>query len=319
MSIGALLAMPAAEGLFRRAILQSGGPHAVMSAASAEKVARRFAEKLGVPPRREAIAAVSDKCFLTMQTELKQEIIAHPDPECWGAEVVATSTPFHTVVDGEILPLEPIARIAEGSSANVDVIAGSNAEEWRLFVVSDGLLAGITDETLLGPVAIHGYRCLAAYGVDPKKALAAYRATYPGASPLDVLAAVETDWWCRMSAIRLAEARVGQTASTFMYEFAWPSPAAGGVMGACHALEIPFVFDTLEKGVGQMMGPLLGPAPPQALADAMHKAWIEFAVSGNPGWPQYDRPRRATMRFDATSRVVDDPRSWERQQWESVR
>ena len=104
-----------------------------------------------------------------------------------------------------------------------------------------------------------------------------------------------------------------------MYEFAWPSPAAGGVMGACHALEIPFVFDTLDKGTGQMMGPLLGPAPPQSLADKMHKAWVAFARTGTPGWPRYATSHRATMRFGATSSVVDDPRSWERELWEGVR
>ena len=134
-----------------------------------------------------------------------------------------------------------------------------------------------------------------------------------------MLAAVETDWWCRIPAIRLAEARVGQPGSTFVYEFAWPSPAGGGLFGACHALEIAFVFDTLDKGANQMLGPLLGPAPPQRLADAMHKAWVAFAASGDPGWPKYDRARRATMRFGETSGVVDNPRSWERRLWEGIR
>jgi para-nitrobenzyl esterase len=170
-----------------------------------------------------------------------------------------------------------------------------------------------------GPVATQGFKCLAAYGLDPAKALAAYRAKVPGASAADVLAAVETDWWCRMPAIRLAEARLNAPGATYMYEFAWPSPAGGGLMGACHALEIPFVFDTLDKGAQQMLGPMLGEAPPQALADAMHKAWIAFATTGDPGWPRYDSGRRATMRFDAASRVVDDPRAWERALWAGVR
>jgi carboxylesterase type B len=99
-----------------------------------------------------------------------------------------------------------------------------------------------------------------------------------------------------------------------MYEFAWPSPG----LGAVHALEIPFVFDTLNKDL-PLLGPLLGPNPPQELADAMHAAWISFATNGDPGWPAYDLGRRATMRFDTTSQVVDDPRSWERALWEGVR
>ena len=73
-----------------------------------------------------------------------------------------------------------------------------------------------------------------------------------------------------------------------MYEFAWPSPAFGGMLGACHGLEIPFVFDTLDLGSRQMLGGLLGPNPPQTLATEMHDAWVRFVASGQPGWPRYD-------------------------------
>ena len=103
-----------------------------------------------------------------------------------------------------------------------------------------------------------------------------------------------------------------------MYEFAWRSPVFGGMFGACHALEIPFVFDTLDLGPAQMQGSLLGDEPPQAVADAMHGAWVAFAATGDPGWPRYDLDRRATMRFDTVSEVVDDPRSFERALWADV-
>jgi para-nitrobenzyl esterase len=318
MSIGSLLAMPSARGLFKRAILQSGGPHAVMSAATAEKMAHHFAKKLGVATTRDEIASVPTDRFLAAQTQLKEDIIARPDPERWGAEVVATIMPFHPAVDGAIIPAPPIDRIAAGAGADVDVIAGSNKQDWKLFVIANGLTGKLTDEILLGPVATHGFMCLAAYGLPPESALTAYRARDPGLSPSGLLAAVQTDWWCRMPAIRLAEARLRAAGSTFMYEFAWPSPFGGGLFGACHGLEIPFVFDTLDKGPTQMIGPMLGDAPPQALADAMHKSWIAFAARGDPGWPKYTRDR-AVMRFDAASRVVDDPYAWERAQWDGVR
>ena len=100
-----------------------------------------------------------------------------------------------------------------------------------------------------------------------------------------------------------------------MYEFAWRSPQFDGLLGACHALEIAFVFDTLGNGTA----PLLGPNPPQQLADTMHAAWVAFATSGDSGWPQYALSRRATMRFDTTLEVMDDPRSAERALWEGVR
>jgi carboxylesterase type B len=100
-----------------------------------------------------------------------------------------------------------------------------------------------------------------------------------------------------------------------MYEFAWHSPQFGGRLGACHALEIGFVFDTLGCGTE----PLLGPDPPQQLANAMHACWVEFAAQGVCGWPKYDFLRRATMRFDISSEVVDDPRSVERMLWHGHR
>ena len=99
-----------------------------------------------------------------------------------------------------------------------------------------------------------------------------------------------------------------------MYEFAWASPG----LGAVHALEVPFVFDTAVTDA-PLFGPLLGSEPPQQLARKMHAAWLAFAATGDPGWPKYDPGRRATMRFDADSRVVEDPRQWERNLWKTLR
>ena len=104
-----------------------------------------------------------------------------------------------------------------------------------------------------------------------------------------------------------------------MYEFAWRSPEFNVLVGACHGLEIAFVFDTLDKGFKPVLGPLLGADPPQHLADTMHARWVAFASNGDCGWPKYDLSRRATMFFDATSEVVDDPRSGERKLWAGVR
>jgi para-nitrobenzyl esterase len=130
---------------------------------------------------------------------------------------------------------------------------------------------------------------------------------------------VLTDWWIRVPAVRLADAHAAVPAGTFMYEFAWPSPAFGGRLGACHGLEIPFVFDTLDLGHTQMLGGALGDEPPQELADFMHAAWVDFAARGDPGWPRYDLERWATMRFDVDSSVIDDPYARERELWAGVR
>ena len=222
--------------------------------------------------------------------------------------------PWQPVVDGEVVPGLPIRRIAAGAGDQVDVMVGTNTDDWRLFLALSGAIGQITDEILTGPLSVYGYRALAAYGLPVDTALAAYRRAYPGASPGDLLAAVQTDWWMRIPAIRLAEAHANAASGTYMYEFAWPSPG----LGAVHALEVPFVFDTLGTDA-PLFGPLLGDDPPQELAEPMHAAWVAFASTGDPGWPAYDATRRATMRFDTISQVVDDPRAWERALWEGVR
>jgi carboxylesterase type B len=307
MSVATLLSMPRAEGLFRRAIAQSGATQYEISAATAQRVCERLAEKLGVKATREAIAALPTDQLLAAQLNLRADIAANPDPARWGQEVAVSMMPWHPVVDGDIIPTRPLDRIAAGASAGIDLMVGSTTDEWRLFLVSYGLIDHITDAALAG--------ALAAYGLPVEATLRAYRAAHPGAGAGDLLAALQSDWYIRIPAIRLADTHATGPAATYMYEFAWRSPQFNGRLGACHGLEVPFVFDTLGNGTE----PLLGTNPPQELADAMHAAWVAFAAKGDPGWPKYELKRRATMRFDTTCQVVDDPRSRERSLWEGVR
>jgi carboxylesterase type B len=306
MSVGTLLSMPRAEGLFRRAIAQSGPAHHVISAATARRVGQRLAEKLGVAATREAIAALPLDRLLQAQAELKADLVSHPYPERWGREVVATLLPWQPVVDGDVIAAPPLDRIAAGAGAGFDVMVGTNTDEHRLFLAPGGAIAQVTAEALAGAVA--------AYGLPVEATLTAYREEHRNASAGDLLAAIQTDWYWRIPAIRLADAHAKSDAATYMYEFAWRSPQFNGLLGACHALEIPFVFDILGAGTES----LLGTDPPQQLADTMHAAWVSFATSGDCGWPKYDLSRRATMRFDTMSAVVDDPRSIERALWEGV-
>ena len=306
MSVGTLLAMPRAEGLFRRAICQSGAADRVIPAATALAIGHELAARLGIEATRDAFAALPPDRLLFAAAELKGDLATHPDPSRWGLEVIASMLPWQPVVDGDVIPDRPVDRVAAGAAASVDVMVGSNTDDWTLFVAANGSFERVTEETLTGPVTAHGFETALAYGLSGRD-VDAYRAAYPEAGPGELLAAIETDWWCRLPALRLAEAHAPAPSGTYMYEFAWPAPG----LGACHALEIGFVFDTLDLGLNQMLGPLLAGAP-QALADAMHGAWVAFAATGDPGWPRYEADRRATMRFDTVSRVVDDPRSFER-------
>jgi carboxylesterase type B len=277
----------------------------VISAATAKRVGQQLAARLGVVPSLEAIAAVPMDRLLRVQAELHADVDRHPDPGRWGHEVAVSLMPWQPVIDGDVLPAHPIDRIAAG--AGLDLLVGTNTNEHRMFLVTSGAIDQVTSEALAGVVTT--------YGLPVQPTLAAYRVAHPGAGLGDLLAAIQTDWYWRIPAMRLADAHATTTSTTYMYEFAWHSPQFAGRLGACHALEIPFVFDTLGSGTET----LWGATPPQQLADLMHASWVAFATNGDPGWLRYDLRRRATMRFDAASEVVDDPRSGERELWKGVR
>lgn len=294
MSIGVLLATGRARGLFRRAILQSGACHHFLRPGSAALITARLAAKLGIEPTPEAFASVPLPHLLSVQSELRAEVGARPDPALWG-EAALNMMPFEPVTEGAALP---------GPDCGVDLLVGSNREEYRLFLVPTERLNAFPESRLRAMAA--------AYGLDPDKALPLYRATRSGAVPGELLDAVATDWFYRIPAVRLAESVPG----SFMYEFAWRSPRFGNRLGACHALELGFVFDRLHE---PSYAPMLGARPPQALADAMHGAWVSFAKTGNPGWPAYDTTTRTTMVFAVEPALEDDPRREERLLWEGVR
>ncbi|MHB8296728.1 MAG: carboxylesterase family protein, partial [Acidimicrobiales bacterium] len=377
MSIATLLAMPAAKGLFERAILQSGAPlHA--SPEQAEETYSSFVAALGLD-RSEAARAAS------MLWDLPAEAIVDA--------AMRTSTrnplgiPFQPVLDGTVLPGRALEMIAGGSAAGVALIAGTNAEEMRFFTVGNPDATGFDDERLeaylvrafsaagfeervlppgSGPAPGPGQAAGPAGAPDAAGALlfggpvgadvtelateharehateharemaremaSTYRSARSErgmpAGALDIWVAVETDRLFRLPAVRLAEAQARHGA-VHMYSFDWPSPAFGGVFGACHVLEVPFVFGTLRQ---PLLKALVGADEAAlALSEAMQQRWASFAATGSPGggpgveWPAYDLSSRATMSFSAgpapvgaVERVVRDPYGEERRLWDRV-
>jgi carboxylesterase type B len=138
-------------------------------------------------------------------------------------------------------------------------------------------------------------------------AIEANRAARPGQPGHEAIAAMETDRMFRVPAVRLADAQAAHRGDVWMYRFDWRTPVFGGMIGACHALELPFVFNTLASPLAAMFA---GGEAPQPLADAVHGAWVAFATSGNPGheglppWPRYEPATRLTMLFGTEGTVV---------------
>ena len=135
-----------------------------------------------------------------------------------------------------------------------------------------------------------------------------YRAGFPGAGPDELHEAVNSDWLFRMPSLHLAQAHHDAGARAHLYELTWPAPGLGGILGACHGLDVPLVFGNLDRGQpAALIGD--GPSPgAEALSAQMRAAWTRFAAAGDPGWPAYDSEHRLTQLYDAQPKVAPYPR-----------
>ncbi|WP_062648835.1 carboxylesterase/lipase family protein [Streptomyces maremycinicus] len=259
ISAGVLIAAPQAQGLFRRAVLQSGPPEA-SERDKVRRMVRRMATRLKIPATAEAFAAVDRDLLLRTQGEVGR--LSSP---------VLGGPAFGIVVDGDLVPRDPLRALTDGDAAHgVDLLLGWTRDEYRLWLVPGGLMERVDR---LGPVALAGAMARCHCGHEVPRG---YRTLYPGAGTAEVFGQMVTDNLLRGPLQRLAEARPG---SSYVYEFAWPSLRPG--LGACHALELGFVFDTGETAESAK---LAGGGAPQELADAMHGAWTRFVATGDPGW-----------------------------------
>ncbi len=296
MSVGTLLGVPRADGLFHRAILQSGAASFAAKPSDATAVAERLMETAGVTTVDELVALPVDAVLAAQDQLLAGE--------------GSLELPFRPVIDGGVLPALPIDTIASGATGNVPILVGTNLDETTLFLVLDPTIGDLDEAGLIT-------RAAAMFGDDAAAVVEHYRRNRPDASIRDVLVAITTDSVFRIPSIRLAEAQAAQGRPVFSYLFTWATPAFGGALRSSHALEIPFVFDNLDQpGAGILTG---NGEERAGLATVMHQAWIRFARTGSADWPAYELVERATKIFDGVDHpVVEDPAGDERAIWEGI-
>ena len=310
LSVATLLAVPSAKGLFRRAISQSGGGQHTMSVEQAQRVSSRLGDMLGVPPTKEDFAMLSYEQIVAAQAQLLPGSIDFTTGE--DADPTGGLTVFLPVRDGDLLSAQPVDVLGQGASANVDLLAGTNTQEMNLYYVPTGVVNLMDSDDKVG-ASISGRH------PEPDHLIAVYRASRPGSEPGELFSAIMTDWMFHIPTLRLAEAHAPRAGGTYLYEFAWPSPAYGGKLGACHGLELGFVFDTLDTpGLGGPTG-MVGDNPPRELVRRLHDTWITFATTGDPGWAPFTSGQRSVMHLDNVSEVLTDPIPDERQAWDGAR
>jgi para-nitrobenzyl esterase len=301
--IATLMAMPAARGLFQRAATMSGQQITASGPRVATLRAQTYSQTLGVRPGDvEALRRIDAKRLV--------EAAMAPD-----ATLVGRSLYFGPVLDEVSLPRHPFYPDAPAQSAAIPMIIGNTRDETRAFLGDQPDVHRLSWDDLPTRLLPELH-----VDIDPDSVVATYRRLYPTYSPTDVFFAATTAGRSWRAAIIEAELRAAQGSPVFAYQLNFRSTLEDGRYGAMHTMDIPLVFDNIAQP-----GSLTGTTEDaQKTADQMSDAFIAFAHTGNPNhpaipqWKPYELDTRATLLFDAESRLENDPRGDERKLFAKV-
>jgi para-nitrobenzyl esterase len=289
MSVACLLASPLAEGLFRRGIVQSGHAEMVRPLEQARKLADHLAKALDVPATAEAFRSIPAEDLLAAQEALTVPGGSPDLRDADGFDPGFGLSTFMPLFGDDMLPEHPGRAIESGAGEGVDLIVGSCRDEMALYLVPTGAIDVLTDEQLVA--------MMSKSHPDPLPTLERHGLGQNGRSAGEVAVPALTELVFRAPARRLAEAHQGRT---YCYEFDWRGPLFDGRLGACHGIDLPFVFNNLDVASG-----LVGESAPKGVAELLNQSWVRFAATGDPGWPEYDGGR-AVLHVNSASEVRPD-------------
>jgi len=303
--------MPAAKGLFHKAIVQSAP---LLQPNPTVKSTNDLMMKFGLNTRDiKALQKIKVEEIITTQNEVLAEALEAGENEIMG---------FRPSIDieGGTLPIHPLEALRKGDGKSIELIIGCNEEEGNLFTKFDPKLKRLKAANLEVAVA----RLLKSMNLEGegktliKKYENARKDLLP-IKPMDILNAIWTDYIFRISGIHMAEAQILHNSKVYFYIFTWPSPL---FRGACHAVELPYAFGTL--GLPRMDIFFGGGPEAKIISEKMMDAWIAFARNGNPNndnipeWPSYETEKRSTMLIGKEFKVVNTPFEKERIAWDGL-
>lgn len=273
--IATLMAMPEAAGLFHKAITMSGQQVTASGPLNAAKRTAAFLAKLGegVDPATAPVSAILDALGAT-------------DPILGGGLYMGP------VLDMQHLTRHPFWPEAPPKSRAIPMLLGNTVMETRAFYAPDGKqLAGLTFANLAERIAPE-----MRIDIEPHWVVSQFRERYPQASALELFHRIVTAARSWRGQVEEAEARARQdTRNTWVYQLDFED--------AKHTDDIGLSFGTTANE---------SPAR-AAMSKTVMDAFVRFARTGDPGWAPFDLEHRRTMVFDRTSRVVENPRAWERE------
>ncbi len=308
MSIGCHLAMPISEGYFQRGILQSGAASTIQNRPAVDRIAEVFLDTLGVDPGdSEQLRAITTEQIIDAQKRFLNRVRTE--------KLGIIALPFQPVVDGKVIPENPLKAVREGASGDIPLIVGTTLDEYQFFMPPNDSLDNLSTSGLCELISSFVPGEMAAGMVEIYRE--ARQARGVSTANKDIFSAIQTDHVFRIPAIRLSEAKQGKPQPAFHYLFTWPSPVNGGRLGACHAIDVGFTWGTHEavfSGTG---------AAADALSRNVQDGWLALARSGKPDgeapgeWPSYGE-KRETMILGADCHIENDPLGAERQAWERI-
>ncbi|MBL4793366.1 carboxylesterase/lipase family protein [Citromicrobium bathyomarinum] len=283
-----LMAMPAADGLFDKAVIQSGPGVFSGKPAEAADYAAKILDAAGVETLDDLRNVRSDEIV---------EAVRKATPS--GA--MGSGPQFGPIADGTIIPRDPFLPAAPEQSRDIPVLIGYNKDEMTLFVAAQPWFGRLTEGTLSAMTGAMGEQAVAA--------VAAYRKRYPDYSPTHLAAIAMGTRFVRGTYLLADQQAKTASAPVYVYRLTWETPIGGGMLRSPHTLDIPLMFDNAVESAA-----LVGTGEDaQIMADMMSDAWIAFAKTGTPSsellpeWKPYTTASRNVMELDVTPQLVDDP------------
>ena len=297
--VAVLMAMPAAKGLFHKAIVQSASSLLTMATPDdAERNTHFFLAQLGL-----------DKSNIEPLLEMPAEKLLETLPAAVKAAGMIDN--YRPVTGGRSLPTHPFDPTAPKLSANVPMVIGWCETEARFAFSQNPSELKLNADQVRARVA----RFVGVSEAEAQKLIDVYAKNRPGDTPGDIFAVIHSDHMYRRSVTRAAELKSEQGAApAYLYEFTWKTPVLNGLLRTPHTLCIPFAFGNVDIASG-----ITGTGQDRyALEERVLGAWTTFARTGNPShaklpeWKPYSVSERPTMIFDNECRLVNDPAREER-------
>ena len=280
-AVVSLMSSPEAKGLFHKVWAMSPSIGQLRTLPRAQELQTQFLELAEVSSLDEVRAMPLDDMLAVQAKHM--------------ALPAANFDFFTPTAGGEALPLDILSAAAQSP---LPLVLGSNRDEDRLWSAFDPVQAefGQSDwERVSGEV----------FGDRASDARAVYEKLRPTETPKQLISSVRTDTAFRQRAQRLAEQHANHSNPTWMYWFTWATPAFGGILGSCHALDVPFAFDNLSAPGTDM---LTGDGVERAgIAKRFADEIVQFAKASNPTWPAFNLGSRQTLEINAEMNVLTDP------------